>query len=670
MFSDPGFLASLESDDVGFRLSQEWKQLILEPNAAMIRHACFGFALRLEQAGRFAPAIKIYQWLDDAGASQDDSHSAIHEPARRRLRALSGEGPATDRIESLLAGFTRESLDPALLLGMVGAGWIGRMGYAGLLGSLTQKTAGIWTRGLGATALAGVGSLLAEAPAFTLLVKGARQVFGHSPSWNPAGLQQEILAGAIFLGAMRIANFGGSRIVRHLGSAPHRITAASAKLFPQATLLAGTVVALQAQQWAKLKPASSAEGLVFDSLVCWLHFTVATRLLHGVTEPWYRLAVRELESRSQGQSSSSFPMNFIAAAPVFSPSGANTRVPNPRRLLEIHEARDLIFLAKPKRGGGSGGSQRRTARRDIGAALAKIETLSAESPARLRREAAARLRKIIPDLLKGDEEGMKRTLGILETLANYPDKPLRVKLIRILEALADTLRTDREFLKKAFAILHTLSQDPNPEIRSLIPIAVEAWIPSLKGDREGLRQAVQLLRQQSEDWDSSVRVEVAPTLMKLIPALLGHPESLKLALQTMNLLAMDVSPWVVGKVAEIEAKPFTKLTPLLNVPIEAERPRVKKFLMDLLTGPYLESNEQGLGDIVSALKVFSQDSNAGVRIHAATQLGNLAPRLVRNGEVLTEALGIIEHLRQESDPRVKALAEISLGKIFPSKMFH
>src|SRR5215470_5907543 len=185
------------------QLRSELTSLSQERDPELLAAGLFTFGQRREKAEDLELASRVYSALSQALGSEQD---AIRGKAQRRLQAICGQAGLGARAEFLLGRLARDSFSPSMLLGMTGAGLVGKLSYAAIFGRLSAGPAGLLTRGLLAKAIAGTGSLLLEAPAFTLVTKGVETALGHASSWAPREFAKEVFDGAIFIGAMKFSH--------------------------------------------------------------------------------------------------------------------------------------------------------------------------------------------------------------------------------------------------------------------------------------------------------------------------------------------------------------------------------------------------------------------------------------------------------------------------------
>lgn len=304
-FQSAEFQTTLGNDQAGHRFQEELNSLAHEQDKKVFFHSLLLFAQRLQEAEKIPAALEVYRNLSESKIQ--GLPEKVREQATRRLQAIVGTGRSSDRVEFLLNHFADQALAPEMLLSMIGAGALGKLAYAGLLGRFAASPAVMSFGKLGAQGLAEITSFAMEAPAFTLMTKGLGEALGNPSSWRPEDLENELWAGGIFLGAMKFSNFAGTRLwgvaARREGLAGKlqldRFTQISGKLLPQATTFGGIVLAHKAQEYFHLKAPRENDTLFTDAFAELLQFAVAGRITHSLTGAGYRRWLQETELRAE-----------------------------------------------------------------------------------------------------------------------------------------------------------------------------------------------------------------------------------------------------------------------------------------------------------------------------------------------------------------------------------
>ncbi|HEX5035351.1 MAG TPA: hypothetical protein VFW62_12805, partial [bacterium] len=250
-----------------------------------------------ESKGRHAYAVAAYQLLLDIG---DDP------TARRRLKALLGEGRFADRAELMLGNFFRQAASPEMLGGLAAGSLVGQGIQALSLGRLLGAEASAFTRGFGARGLATTLGLFSEVPAVVLTSKGLQEAQGQGADWSAKTLGHEFSAMAISLGLLKCGSALSHRAQSSLNPAAIGSGLSNA-LLPTASAGTALFAAHRLESFVGLRPPSDSASALFDSAAMLLQFQVAGRVLNSVTGGALSRTLGELQLRSRLADTPRFP---------------------------------------------------------------------------------------------------------------------------------------------------------------------------------------------------------------------------------------------------------------------------------------------------------------------------------------------------------------------------
>jgi len=280
-------------------LRRELESLARESDPRLYSEGLFGVALRQEQENHLESALQIYQALESAPLHE------VSQRARARREAITGRGSFGARAEFLLRRVADEAADPSTLFAMGAAGAIFRMTRLATLSRLAGiAQPGFLTRLLGASRMASLVGFAVEAPAFTLLSRGSREILGRSQDWSLPGLGRDLASSYLLLGGLRLTGALGQTIGAWSGASPLRQA-----LFQQGSTLTGILLGHRLEAALGLRPQVEGATVLADSLAMLLQFHVAGRLTGAVFE---------------GSAASESALESLAARPA-------TRGPSERR---------------------------------------------------------------------------------------------------------------------------------------------------------------------------------------------------------------------------------------------------------------------------------------------------------------------------------------------------
>ena len=288
---------------------RERAALAAETDPELRAAGLLSLAARQERKGNESLALELYASLSDPQSA--DFFISTAERARRRSSALRGEGGFGDRFEVFSRNFFQQVSDPALLLGMGLAGGLGSALRFGALSRLAASPAAWWSRGFGARSLASTGAWLLEAPAFTASVRLGRRAFGAETPAPPLG--EELLSSYLMLGALKVSGAAVAPWAQRSGPR-------GAGLLRHGAQLGGLMLVHRAEMGLGLRPVSSMDHVLAESLGTLLHFHVSGRLGGALFGPNYARALQGLELRTRTLAAPPRPF-YWPEAPAFATTG-------------------------------------------------------------------------------------------------------------------------------------------------------------------------------------------------------------------------------------------------------------------------------------------------------------------------------------------------------------
>ncbi len=283
--------ASLDSYSRGELLS-----LSRETDAELLGEGLLQWASRQEQAEHLENASLVYGILSGRAGSATSSYINVAEGLRtragQRLDAVLGRGSVGPRAEFLTRRLAREATNPVMLLGMGVGSAVFSGGRAAILsGLLSRPAAGIFSRGLGARALASAGAFALEVPAFWGTTKGLNEwLHPGVQSWDAATNLREMAGLGITLGALKLAGRGTSSLVPR--NAPAQ----------QAGMLGGILLGHRLEEAVGFRRPVDGATTLTDSLAMLLQFHVGGRLSQAVFGTRFQRWNAELDGRSRAMS--------------------------------------------------------------------------------------------------------------------------------------------------------------------------------------------------------------------------------------------------------------------------------------------------------------------------------------------------------------------------------
>lgn len=239
-----------------------------------------------------ASALAVLQFLESRAEAPD----SVRTRAARRLAAHRGEGGLGERAELFFRDTFEQTLSPANLLAMAGAGLAFRTSRLAFLGLMGRSGLG---GGLGRAAASGLAFHL-EATSFPILQRTFRQIGGADVDWSPAALRRDIYASHLFLGGLRLSGVATSRFLA--SSQPRGL---GFRLSQSGAMLTGVTVGHYLEHAAGLRHFDSPADLMAASLASFFQFQVAGSVLRRGLGPRFETLERHLD-RAAAQTSFAF----------------------------------------------------------------------------------------------------------------------------------------------------------------------------------------------------------------------------------------------------------------------------------------------------------------------------------------------------------------------------
>jgi len=280
----------------------EWTSLASESDPQLRAEGLLSLGARQENEGNFGAAAAVYASIADLPDT-----SSLQERARERLAVLQGGGSLGGRSEWLLRRLASEAADPSMLFAMGLAGTCFRLTRLGVLSRLAASpSANLFTRGLGARAVAGLAAFAFEAPTFSLSARLFHEATGREQDWSARALARDLASSYLTLGGLKLAgwasgaayaNFGGT-----LGLRARPLSAVFQQIFQQSGMFTGILLGHGLERWAGLRDPQPAGTTLIDSLAMLLQFHVAGNLGRSFMGEGFQSWERSLDSQTQGLS--------------------------------------------------------------------------------------------------------------------------------------------------------------------------------------------------------------------------------------------------------------------------------------------------------------------------------------------------------------------------------
>lgn len=270
-------------------LSRDISALASEPDAELYFEGLHRLAGRMARRDQSAEAAELWSFVAEEAATASPS---VARRAREELEVLSGGGNFGRRVEFLSQRFFSEATSPTALIGMTVAGGVYSLGRNVLLGRLLAAPAGLFTRGLGARAVAGLGAFAVEAPAFTLSTRALHSASGQA---SPNSLGHDLLASYLTLGGLKLFASVGSLAVQRAGAG-----SISQALIPTASAYLGILAGHGLERAFHLRPERATDQVLLDSLAMLLQFQVGGRLAADAMGPRWAAWQHQMNLRSEG----------------------------------------------------------------------------------------------------------------------------------------------------------------------------------------------------------------------------------------------------------------------------------------------------------------------------------------------------------------------------------
>src|SRR5262249_343509 len=149
--------------------SPELSALAQERDPELYYEGLLAFGIRQAQVNRLEAAatsfVSILAELEGSGPNPrshfqnrlaPETRKSLSRPAPQHPDAIQGQGAFGPRAEFLLSRLAQECSDPATLLAMSAGAAAFRLTRLSVLSRLLSSPESVWTRGLGARALAGI----------------------------------------------------------------------------------------------------------------------------------------------------------------------------------------------------------------------------------------------------------------------------------------------------------------------------------------------------------------------------------------------------------------------------------------------------------------------------------------------------------------------------------
>ncbi len=271
---------------------QELDSLLREINPEMFHQGLLQLGARLEQDENLEAAAAVYSALR--------TEPSVQAQAKQRLDAITGVGAFGARADFLLRRLTRETLEPATLLGMGAASAAFKATRLAALSRLLANPAATrLTRGWGARTAAGLIGFGVEATVFPLATRLGNAALGRDLEWSAEQIRIEMASSFIVLGAMKMTgraissaalySTGGARSAANYWRMPLRHATS------QAGMLAGILLGHRVEEAVGLKPHLDDATTTVDSLAMLLQFNVAGKLTRDAFGKKFHQWERELE---------------------------------------------------------------------------------------------------------------------------------------------------------------------------------------------------------------------------------------------------------------------------------------------------------------------------------------------------------------------------------------
>lgn len=250
----------------------------------------------LRRQGRQAEAMDLYAQISSRREREEGALQAIGARATQYLGAMRGDSGLSEvRLNILTEQLVDQILDPVLLGAMTGAGATFRLSRAGFLGAGTRL--GLQSPGWNLAANLMAFSL--EATAFPALIRSGRFLKGESLDNSAAAWAHDIASSFLVLGGLKAFGLGGRQALQQLGGvrAPRSLQA----LVPQVAMYLGIISGRQGEQWMGLMPEIGGAQLAAESLVTWIHFNGAGRILGALPRAGEGQGRHHDSSASQGR---------------------------------------------------------------------------------------------------------------------------------------------------------------------------------------------------------------------------------------------------------------------------------------------------------------------------------------------------------------------------------
>ncbi|HKY62988.1 MAG TPA: bifunctional serine/threonine-protein kinase/formylglycine-generating enzyme family protein [bacterium] len=227
------------------------------------------------------------------------NHRDLLARVQRESDSIEGRGAIGGRVEFLAGNFVRETTNPIGLASMALGGLAFTTVRTGMFARLLAGSAGTWTRGFGARALASSVAFGAELPAFVLSGRLLHQASGQAQDWSLSALGTEFATAGITLGLLKLGGAGAGAAAQRWARGSGFLPQATRTLLPQAAMFTGIMAAHRLEQAAGLRPTVDGATTLTDAFSTFLQFHASGRLLETAMGPRYSALQRELHLRSE-----------------------------------------------------------------------------------------------------------------------------------------------------------------------------------------------------------------------------------------------------------------------------------------------------------------------------------------------------------------------------------
>jgi len=267
-------------------LLAEFFSLAEESDAASLREAMLGLALRLEAQGRIPAALALYRELSPA---------PTRGTPQERFEAILGGGTFGNRAERALRDLVGQATDYRAIVPMVA----GSMAYAATRAAFLGRCARAMP-GLPARAAATGAGFLAEVPVFALGSRGLHAWSGEAVAWDAPSVARDFGVAALALGAMKLGGSLGRRGLEGLAFGRPAFAERAGWLLPQAGMYFGLLAAHETEVALGLRGPAPWTSSALDAFASLLALGAGARLGQRALGPGFSRFQAELRLRAEG----------------------------------------------------------------------------------------------------------------------------------------------------------------------------------------------------------------------------------------------------------------------------------------------------------------------------------------------------------------------------------